>query len=187
MSEIERATRTAGFLRATGPGLAALRAGFDSAAREAQELLADAAFADRVDALPFRPEQTVYAVGDSNIDDLQSWAEILRHLLDPRRPGHRVQVINGGLSAHTTAMVLRRCNTDICALTGAVRRFDDPVVDLSEVIGMPPDPDLLGTDGVHVTIRGHAAIAAAVVDRLAPGQGHSTVEHAVTGRVGATP
>lgn len=48
------------------------------------------------------------AVGDSATDDLQSWAEILWHLLDLRRPGDRVRVVNGGLSARTTAMVLRQ-------------------------------------------------------------------------------
>lgn len=58
--------------------------------------------------LPLGPDQSVLAVGDSATDDLQSWAEILRHLLDLRRPGDRVRVVNGGLSAHTTAMVLRR-------------------------------------------------------------------------------
>ncbi|MDG4787507.1 SGNH/GDSL hydrolase family protein [Micromonospora sp. WMMD1102] len=74
----------------------------------AAELLADPAFATRVDGLPFQPGQTVLALGDSITDDLQSWAEILRHVLDLHRPGHGVRVVNAGLSAHTTAMVLRR-------------------------------------------------------------------------------
>jgi acyl-CoA thioesterase I len=78
------------------------------ARRAARQLLADASFAAWVDALPFQPGQSVLAVGDSVTDDLQSWAEILRHLLDLRRPGDGMQVVNGGLSAHTTAMVLRR-------------------------------------------------------------------------------
>lgn len=88
---------------------AEVTASFDAHARDAaQRLLADDRFAARVDALPFDSGQSVLAVGDSATDDLQSWAEILRHLLDLRRPGHGVRVVNGGLSAHTTAMVLRR-------------------------------------------------------------------------------
>jgi acyl-CoA thioesterase-1 len=90
-------------------GYAEVTASFDANARSAaRRLLADDRFAQRVDALPFDAGQSVLAVGDSITDDLQSWAEILRHLLDLRRPGHGVRVVNGGLSAHTTAMVLRR-------------------------------------------------------------------------------
>src|SRR5215468_10647431 len=56
----------------------AARAEFDANARSAaKRLLVDASFADRVDALPFLPGQTILAVGDSNTDDLQSWAEVL--------------------------------------------------------------------------------------------------------------
>lgn len=81
---------------------------FDTNTREAaQELLADASFAGRVDRLPFEAGQTVLGVGDSFTDDLQSWLEILRHLLQERRPQDEI-IINAGLSAHTTAMVLRR-------------------------------------------------------------------------------
>jgi acyl-CoA thioesterase I len=88
---------------------AEVTARFDAQARDAaRQLLADDRFAARVDALPFEDGQSVLAVGDSLTDDLQSWAEILRHLLDLRRPRHGVRVVNGGLSAHTTAMVLRR-------------------------------------------------------------------------------
>jgi acyl-CoA thioesterase-1 len=88
---------------------AELAARFDTHAEQAaQQLLADDSFAAQVDALPFGTNESVLAVGDSVTDDLQSWAEILRHLLDLRRPGDGVRVVNGGLSAHTTAMVLRR-------------------------------------------------------------------------------
>lgn len=239
-------------------------AGFDTAARDAaQRLLGDDVVAAQVDALPFRPDQTVLAVGDSQTDDLQSWVEILRHLLDLRRPGHGVRVVNGGLSAHTSAMVLRRwpatlsqyrpdwvicalggndvnrtgpeptkmqvglaesvanlrelrriaaarsrCawvwitpapvheervaqfqpfrfgesswrNADIRALSEAMLGFEEPVVDLSEVIGIPPDPELQGPDGVHVTIAGQAAIATAVVHALSAG--HETAVHETAG------
>ena len=82
---------------------------YDGQARAAAaDLLADDAFAQAVDALPFRDGQTVLAVGDSITDDLQSWAEILRHLLNLRRPQAGITIVNAGLSAHTTAMILRR-------------------------------------------------------------------------------
>jgi acyl-CoA thioesterase I len=82
---------------------------FDANARgAARELLEDAAFADRVDRLPFRAGEMVVGVGDSITDDLQSWLEIVRHLLELRRPEDGIRVVNAGLSAHTTAMVLRR-------------------------------------------------------------------------------
>jgi len=87
----------------------AVREGFTAAARDAaHDLLADPEFAALVDALPFTEGQTVLAVGDSVTDDLQSWAEILRHLLHLRRPALGVRLVNNGLSAHTTTMVLRR-------------------------------------------------------------------------------
>lgn len=88
---------------------AQITSGFETRARDAaRQLLDHDGVTAQVDALPFRPGQTVLAVGDSVTDDLQSWTEILRHLLDLHRPDHPVSVINAGLSAHTTAMVLRR-------------------------------------------------------------------------------
>jgi acyl-CoA thioesterase I len=86
-----------------------VRGRFDANARDAAlELLEDAPFAERVDRLPFHEGETVVGVGDSITDDLQSWLEIVRHLLSERRPQDEVRVVNAGLSAHTTAMVLRR-------------------------------------------------------------------------------
>jgi acyl-CoA thioesterase I len=82
---------------------------FDANARDAaRELLEDPAFAERVDRLPFQSRDKVVGIGDSLTDDLQSWLEIVRHLLQERRPQDEIRIVNGGLSAHTTAMVLRR-------------------------------------------------------------------------------
>jgi acyl-CoA thioesterase-1 len=82
---------------------------FDENAREAaQELLENRSLAERVDRLPFRSEETVLGVGDSFTDDLQSWLEIIRHLLWARRPHEEIRVINAGISAQTTSMTLRR-------------------------------------------------------------------------------
>jgi lysophospholipase L1-like esterase len=82
---------------------------FAAASRQAaEELLADSDFAARVDQLPFAPEETVVAFGDSLTDDLQSWAEILRQLLTLRRPDDQIAVVNQGVSGDTTADALRR-------------------------------------------------------------------------------
>jgi acyl-CoA thioesterase-1 len=82
----------------------------------ALELLEEPEFSARVDRLPFREGETVVSVGDSITDDLQSWLEIVRHLLEERRPQDGIRVVNGGLSAHTTAMVLRRFVPNVVVL-----------------------------------------------------------------------
>ena len=90
---------------------------FDANARGAAlELLEDASFAESVDLLPFGSGETVVGVGDSITDDLQSWLEILRHLFSERRPEDEIRVVNAGLSAHTTAMVLRRFIPSVVSL-----------------------------------------------------------------------
>ena len=82
---------------------------FDENARvAAQEFLGDPSLAGRVDRLPFQAGETVLGVGDSFTDDLQSWLEIVRHLLELRRPQYEIRILNAGVSAQTTAMALRR-------------------------------------------------------------------------------
>lgn len=194
---------------------------------------------------------TVLAVGDSLTDDLQSWLEIIRAVLDLHSPDHDVRLLNQGLSAHSTAMVLRRwpsmlsidapdvvvcglggndvtrvganprkpmvsatetianlhemrriatesaepewiwltpasvdegkvaawpafrlgrsswSNADIEAVAERVRGLPGRLVDLVQLFGIPPDPELIGDDGVHPTVSGQAAIAAAVIGELA--------------------
>jgi len=80
----------------------------ENARRAARELLEEEYFADRVDRLPFGAGDIVLGIGDSITDDLQSWLEILRHLLGLRRPQDDISVVNQGVSAQTTAMALRR-------------------------------------------------------------------------------
>lgn len=77
----------------------------------AQELLTDGAFAAAVDRLPFRPGSLVVAIGASGTADLQSWFEILRHLLDLRRPEDSIQLENAAISGQTTAEALGRIGT----------------------------------------------------------------------------
>ncbi len=87
----------------------AIKRRFAAQAREAaQELLADPVFATHVDHLPFRPDATIIGVGESTTDDLLSWLEILRHLLEERRPQDQVRVINAGITFQTTTQVLSR-------------------------------------------------------------------------------
>jgi acyl-CoA thioesterase I len=89
---------------------------FDQKARGAAgELLEVDGFAGRVDRLPFRPGNIVLGIGDSITDDLQSWLEILRHLLGLRRPQDGISVVNQGVSAQTTAMALRRFVANVAA------------------------------------------------------------------------
>ncbi len=82
---------------------------FDQNARTAaRELLEEPGVAESVDRLPFRSGETVVGVGDSFTDDLQSWLEIVRHLLELRRPHDGIRAANAGISAQTSAMALRR-------------------------------------------------------------------------------
>jgi acyl-CoA thioesterase-1 len=86
----------------------ALKSRFQEQAREAaQELLADAAFADGIDRLPFRAGETVIGVGDSATDDLLSWLELLCQAFALRRPHDQVRFINAGVSGQTTTQALR--------------------------------------------------------------------------------
>jgi acyl-CoA thioesterase-1 len=81
----------------------AVQAEFAAAARRAaEELLADESFADKVDRLPFERNAVVAVLGESDTDSLQSWFEIVRHLLDLRRPEDGIEFVNLGISALTT-------------------------------------------------------------------------------------
>jgi lysophospholipase L1-like esterase len=70
--------------------------------RAAEELLAEESFADKVDRLPFERNAVVAVLGESDTNSLQSWFEILRHLLDLRRPEDGITLVNSGISALTT-------------------------------------------------------------------------------------
>ena len=60
-----------------------IRGRFDANARDAAlELLKEPGFAERFDRLPFRSGESVVGVGGSIMDDLQSWLEIVRNLLE---------------------------------------------------------------------------------------------------------
>ena len=76
----------------------------------AAQLFEDPAFADRVDQLPFRQGETIVGLGESTTDDLLSWFEILRQLLELRRPRDGIRLVNEGLSGHTSSQLLGRIN-----------------------------------------------------------------------------
>ncbi len=62
---------------------------------------------------------------------------------------------------------------DLRAVDDAIRATAGPadtVVDLSDVLGSPPDASLLSADGLHLTLAGQEAIAKRFVERLAGGQ-----------------
>jgi lysophospholipase L1-like esterase len=80
----------------------------EQARQAARELLADSAFAEQVDRLPFTPGTKVVGLGDSITDDYQSWLEILRYLLEFRRPQDGIMVINAGISGNTTTHIITR-------------------------------------------------------------------------------
>jgi lysophospholipase L1-like esterase len=85
---------------------------YTTAARTtAEELLADAAFAAQVDALPFQPGATVVGIGESDSDDLQSALEILRHLLDLQRPDDGIEIVNLAISGQATSEAVDRIST----------------------------------------------------------------------------
>jgi acyl-CoA thioesterase-1 len=88
--------------------LARIRGALEAAtAAAASQLLTEPGVRDAVAAFPVPPGGTFVALGDSITDDLQSWAEILRHCLAAVRPGE-VTVINAGISGDTTADALAR-------------------------------------------------------------------------------
>ncbi|MGY0232173.1 SGNH/GDSL hydrolase family protein [Longispora urticae] len=88
-------------------GYRALCQGLDDQARDAAaELLADGAFAARVDRLPFRPGQRIAAVGESTTADRLSWFEILRHVLAQRRPADDLGWDNLAVSGCTSTQAL---------------------------------------------------------------------------------
>ncbi|MFE5322192.1 SGNH/GDSL hydrolase family protein [Paenibacillus sp. NPDC056579] len=77
----------------------------------AREMLNDAAFANKLDRIPFQAGQTIIAVGESTTDDLLSWFELLRHLIGLRRPQDGIRFINEGISGYTSTQTLRRMSS----------------------------------------------------------------------------
>lgn len=127
----------------------------DRAAEAAGELLAEPGFAAKVDRLPFAPGQRIAALGESTTDDLLSWFEILRHLLLLRRPEDGITPVNLAVSGQTT--------------TQALTSLPDTTVDTVAALARRPGVDAHLEDGLHLSLRGQQALAAALVEALADG------------------
>lgn len=91
-----------------------IQSGFAVRAREAaRELLENFDFRERVDRLPFEAGTTVVGLGDNITDDLQSWFEILRNLVEERRPQDEIRFVNAGISGDTTSQIISRFLEDV--------------------------------------------------------------------------
>ena len=103
MPGVTNATVLAGLYGLDVAAYEEIKSGFAAAARgAAQELLANEKFATNVDRLPLAANAVVAVLGESDTDSLQSWFEIVRHLIDLRRPDDGIQLVNSGISALTT-------------------------------------------------------------------------------------
>ena len=72
------------------------------------EVLKDIRAQLAADQLPFAAGSTVVGFGDSLTDDLQSWLEILRQVLEIRRPNDQIKLVNAGASGESTTQMLFR-------------------------------------------------------------------------------
>jgi acyl-CoA thioesterase I len=75
---------------------------------EAFDLLCDPIVEAFVDHLTLREDAVIASLSDNIPDDRMSWAEILRVLLELRRPEDRVRVISLGMSGETTSQMISR-------------------------------------------------------------------------------
>ena len=62
---------------------------------------------------------------------------------------------------------MRWRNCDLAAIADVVLRQPEPVVDLRQAFGHPPDPALLLEDGLHPSLAGHKAIVSAYLETMA--------------------
>lgn len=73
----------------------------------AADLLIDPDVADQVDRIPFAAGARIVALGESSTADRLSWFEILRYLLELRRPADRIELINSAVAGSTTSQTLK--------------------------------------------------------------------------------
>jgi lysophospholipase L1-like esterase len=94
--------------------LTKLRGTFKQNAKEAAlELLKDDDVTDWIDQLPFNPDDTIAALGDSSTDDLQSWFQIFTEILNITVPEADFTFINAGQANDTSSEALRRLHRDV--------------------------------------------------------------------------
>ena len=80
----------------------------DNVHSAAMELLSDSSFSALVDQLPFGPGEKIIGLGDSITDDIQSWLEILRFMIEAKRETDNIEIINAGISGNTTSQMISR-------------------------------------------------------------------------------
>jgi len=84
----------------------------DNAKQAAIELLKEEEMSTWIDSLPFKPSDTIAAIGDSMTDDLQGWFSILKHVIEIGLDSD-VEFINAGVSNNTSSEALRRFHRDV--------------------------------------------------------------------------
>lgn len=90
-----------------------LRDLYDNNAKQAAiELLKEEEISTWIDSLPFKPSDTIAAIGDSMTDDLQGWFTILKHVIEIGLDSD-VEFINAGVSNNTSSEALRRFHRDV--------------------------------------------------------------------------
>lgn len=85
----------------------------NNAKEAALELLREENVAEWIDQLPFSSNDTIVALGDSSTDDLQSWFEIFKEVLNITVPEADFQFVNAGESNNTSSEALRRMHRDV--------------------------------------------------------------------------
>ncbi|HKJ33313.1 MAG TPA: SGNH/GDSL hydrolase family protein [Balneolales bacterium] len=85
----------------------------DNVKKAAIELLKEDEIVERVQNLPFDEDETVLVLGDSITDDLQSWFEIFKHLLQIALPDRDLHFINAAIVDDTTFSALQRFDRDV--------------------------------------------------------------------------
>ncbi|MEX0994927.1 MAG: GDSL-type esterase/lipase family protein [Balneolaceae bacterium] len=85
----------------------------DNAREAARELLKEEEVTEWMGELPFQPDDTIVALGDSMTDDLQGWFLVFTHMLEITIPEADFTFVNGGVSYNTTSEALRRLHVDV--------------------------------------------------------------------------
>lgn len=82
-------------------------------AEAAERLMTDHSFRDLCVKLPFKKNDIVVVLGESNTDDYQSWFEILKTIVTLNAPEKNIRMINSAISGQTTTMALRNLTTNL--------------------------------------------------------------------------
>jgi lysophospholipase L1-like esterase len=115
-----------------------------------------------------------------SLDETARNLDMLRHFGATQCPAHWVwitpaTVIEDQIAHHwfLSPFELRWRNADLAAIAevtaDVASQGGDPLVNLQDVFGLPPDPCLLLPDGLHPSLAGQKAIVRALVERLTTG------------------